>query len=98
MSRATVRTTHDDPTALAAALAPDNTTEMGTEVVDGAVETTIDRPTAAGLRPTTDDYLVCLSAAMAVVEAARPRTTAEQTDDQTRSTTERTDDRSNTNP
>jgi len=97
MSRATVRTMHDDPGAVAAALAPDNTTEMQTAVVDSAVETTIDRPTAAGLRTTADDYLVCLSAATTVAEAAGPATTTERTDDATRSTTERTDDRSNTN-
>jgi hypothetical protein len=66
MSRATLRTTHADPAVVAAALAPDNTPEMRTAVVDGAVETRIERPTAAGLRTTVDDYLVCLSAATAV--------------------------------
>lgn len=97
MSRATLRTTHDDARIVAAALAVDNTDEMRTIAADGAVETSIERPTAAGLRTTVDDYLVCCSAATAV--AAETTGTNDDANQRTQSdhTDRPTDDRSNTN-
>lgn len=65
--RATIRTAVDDPTIVAAALEPDNTTEMETRVEDGALLTTIERGTTGGLRSTVDDYVVNLSVATRVV-------------------------------
>lgn len=62
-ARATLRTSHDHPCLVAAALRPDNTAEMTTEVVEGRVVTTIEREDAAGLRSTVDDYVVNLSVA-----------------------------------
>ncbi|MES3516156.1 MAG: KEOPS complex subunit Pcc1 [Natronomonas sp.] len=57
MRRATIRTAHDDPETVAAALSPDNTDEMSTTVDDGRVVTRIDRQSSGGLRTTADDYL-----------------------------------------
>jgi hypothetical protein len=74
-----LRTTHDDPDTVAAALRPDNTPEMRTRVVDGAVVTEIDRDRTGGLATTVDDYLVNLRVAERVATAAR-RTDTKQTD------------------
>ena len=63
MRRARFRTRHDDPEALARALAPDNTDQMDTAVEDGTLVTTIERPTTGGLRTTADDYLTNLQVA-----------------------------------
>ncbi|MFB6171353.1 MAG: KEOPS complex subunit Pcc1 [Haloarculaceae archaeon] len=63
MRRATIRTTHDRPGVVAAALRPDNTAEMTTEVAGDRVVTTIERETASGLRSTVDDYVVNLTVA-----------------------------------
>ena len=60
---ATVRTTHDDAELVAAALRPDNTTEMSTRVDGDAVVTEIERDSTGGLRTTTDDYLANLTVA-----------------------------------
>ncbi|MCU4926897.1 KEOPS complex subunit Pcc1 [Halobacteria archaeon AArc-dxtr1] len=82
--RATIRTAHDDPEAVAHALAPDNTAEMVTTVEggeetdsvtdrtesDGAVVTRIDRETTAGLHATVDDYVVNLDVATRVAQHA----------------------------
>lgn len=62
-SRATIRTSHERPSDVAAAVRPDNTSEMTTRVVDGAVETTVERDSADGLRATVDDYVVNLRVA-----------------------------------
>lgn len=62
-TRATVRTTHASPTVVARAVRPDNTPEIDTRVVDGAIETTIERDTASGLRSTVDDYVVNITVA-----------------------------------
>ncbi|MFC7166228.1 KEOPS complex subunit Pcc1 [Halospeciosus flavus] len=72
MSRrhATIRTTVDDPELVAAALRPDNTSEMDTTVEDDAVVTTIERDTTGGLRTTTDDYVVNLTVANEIVQQA----------------------------
>jgi len=56
-----IRTTHGDPEtaeAIAAALTPDNTDEMGTRVDGDTIETQIDRETTGGLHSTADDYVV----------------------------------------
>lgn len=64
-ARVTIRTDHDWPELIAAALAPDNTDEMSTRVAsDGdTVVTTIERETAGGLRTTADDYVANLTVA-----------------------------------
>jgi hypothetical protein len=62
-ARATVHTAHDDPETVAAALAPDNTPEIDTRVVEGRVVTVVERGDAGGLRSTVDDYLVNLDVA-----------------------------------
>ena len=65
--RATIRTVHDKPAVIAAAIAPDNTTEMSTRVEtddgDGTVVTTIERDSTGGLRTTVDDYVANLTVA-----------------------------------
>lgn len=67
---ATISTTVDDPEAIAAALRPDNTAEMRTQVDGDTVRTVIERETTAGLRSTVDDYVVNLSVALAVTRTA----------------------------
>ncbi|MDR5674299.1 Subunit of KEOPS complex [Halalkaliarchaeum sp. AArc-CO] len=59
---ARIETAHDDPTAVAAAVAPDNTADVDTEAVesDGVVRTRIRRETTGGLQSTVDDYVVNL--------------------------------------
>jgi len=69
--RATVRTAHDRPAVVAAALAPDNTDEMSTRVESGAVVTTIERPTTGGLRTTIDDYVANLTVAQRITDTTR---------------------------
>ncbi len=70
MRRATLRTAHrDEGTArlVAAAVRPDNTTEMRTAVDEAdptVVETTVERETTGGLRSTVDDYVVNLQVAV----------------------------------
>lgn len=61
--RTRFRTEHDAPEVVAAALRPDNTDEMSTRVVEGAVVTTIQRETTGGLRTTADDYVCNLQVA-----------------------------------
>jgi hypothetical protein len=68
--RATIRTRHDRPDLIAAALSPDNTDEMSTRVDpdEGAVVTTIERETAGGLRTTVDDYVANLTVAQRMTD------------------------------
>ena len=72
--RVTIRTEHDHPTLVAAAIEPDNTAEMSTRVEPrdggrgGTVVTTITRETAGGLRTTADDYVTNLQVAERTVE------------------------------
>ena len=68
--RLTIRTVHDRPEVIAAAIAPDNTDEMSTRVDDatGAVVTTIERTTAGGLRTTADDYVSNLTVAQRITD------------------------------
>ena len=68
MRRATVRTTHDHPEAVAAALRPDNTAEMSTHVDGRTVVTTIERDSTGGLRTTVDDYVTNLQVAQRVTD------------------------------
>lgn len=85
MRRATVRTTHDDPQTVAAAVAPDNTDEMATRVDEGAVETRIERGSTGGLAATVDDYVVNLIVADRVAESASAQDD-DRTDDDTHDT------------
>jgi len=60
---ATLRTEHDDPGLVAAALRPDHTASIETTVRDGVVVTRIERETTGGLARTVDDYAVNLRVA-----------------------------------
>jgi len=71
MKRARVETTHDDATTVAAALRPDNTPSMSTDVVDDVVHTTVERETVGSLQSTVDDYVVNLTVAETVARTAR---------------------------
>ncbi|AZH26178.1 KEOPS complex subunit Pcc1 [Haloplanus aerogenes] len=71
MKRARVETTHDHAATIAAALRPDNTPSMSTDVSDDVVRTTIERETAGGLQSTVDDYVVNLTVAETVARTAR---------------------------
>ena len=75
---ARIETAHDDPTVVAAAIAPDNTADVDTEAVesDGVVRTRIRRETTGGLQSTVDDYVVNLIVAGRLSEIA-----AEHVDD-----------------
>jgi len=68
MKRATIRTTHDHPELVAAALVPDNTDEMSTRVTDSVVATTIERDSTGGLRTTADDYVTNLTVAQQIID------------------------------
>lgn len=63
MRRATVRTTHDRPELVAAAVGPDNTDEMSTRVEGDQVVTTVERETTGGFRSTVDDYVTNIAVA-----------------------------------
>jgi len=76
MRTATIRTRHAHPGTVAAAVVPDNTSEMTTGVEDGAVVTEIERETTSGLRSTVDDYVVNVAVAEAVAGRARAFRTA----------------------
>jgi hypothetical protein len=70
-ARVTIRTAHDRPELIAAAIAPDNTDEMSTRPeTDGerTVVTTIERETAGGLRTTADDYVANLTVAQRITD------------------------------
>lgn len=69
--RAVVTTTHADASVVAASLAPDNTESMTTTVRGSTVETTVERDRTGGLQSSVDDYVVNLTVADAVCEAAR---------------------------
>ncbi|WP_135819978.1 KEOPS complex subunit Pcc1 [Halostella litorea] len=70
MRRATIRTELDRPALVAAAVTPDNTSEMTTRVEGDAVVTRIERETTGGLRSTVDDYVVNVDVATRVAQAA----------------------------
>jgi hypothetical protein len=71
MRVATIRTAHADAATVAAAVCPDNTSEIDTQVEDGTVVTTIERESTNGLQSTVDDYVVNVGVADAVTEHAR---------------------------
>ena len=68
MKRAEIRTELDRPALVAAAVTPDNTSEMTTTVEGDAVVTRIERETTGGLRSTVDDYVVNLDVATTVAQ------------------------------
>jgi hypothetical protein len=72
---ATVRTAVADPELVAACVRPDNTAEMTTRVEDGSVVTRVERGDTAGLQSTVDDYVVNLTVATEVAQAADRHTT-----------------------
>ena len=74
---ATVRTDVEKPELVAASVRPDNTAEMETEVMDGAVVTRIEREDTSGLHSTVDDYVVNLTVAVEVAQHANRHTTHE---------------------
>jgi hypothetical protein len=76
MRRATIRTTHDRPDLIAAAIRPDNTDEMQTTVEDDTVVTHIERETTGGLHSTVDDYVVNVDIASRVVQHAERQLTS----------------------
>ncbi|MFB6147091.1 MAG: KEOPS complex subunit Pcc1 [Halobacteriaceae archaeon] len=69
--RARVRTAHDDPETVAAALRPDDTPSMTTRVENGGVVAEMARDRTGGLRSTLDDHLVNLRVAARVARRAR---------------------------
>lgn len=79
MRRATVETTHADAALVAAALRPDNTDSMRTEVDGDVVRTRIERETTGGLRSTVDDYVVNLTVAETVARTATQQTDTDAT-------------------
>jgi len=66
-ARATIRVSAADPETVAAALAPDDTTEVTTRIEDGRVLARIGRPTVGGLRTTADDYVTNLQVATQLI-------------------------------
>ncbi|ELZ82918.1 hypothetical protein KU306_10445 [Haloferax larsenii] len=72
--RATLRTSHDDPAVIAAALDPDNTDSMHTTVEGDELVTTIERDSTGGLQSTVDDYVVNVTVAETVIDATRTHT------------------------
>lgn len=76
--RATIKSTVDRPETIAEAVKPDNTTEMDTAVEGGAIVTTIERNSTAGLRSTVDDYVVNLTVALEVAQTANRHTTNDE--------------------
>ncbi|WP_224332157.1 KEOPS complex subunit Pcc1 [Haloprofundus halobius] len=71
---ARVETTHEEAALVAAALAPDDTDSMTTEVDANRIVTDIERETTGGLQATVDDYVVNLTVAEAVIDAATDTT------------------------
>ena len=54
---ARIETPHPRAAALAAAVCPDNTDDVDTRAIDGAVVTEITRETTGSLATTADDYV-----------------------------------------
>jgi len=75
--RATIRTEVSDPGLVAAAVRPDNTAEMDTQVSGDAVVTRIERDDTGGLQSTVDDYVVNVTVAAEVAQHANRHTTNE---------------------
>lgn len=81
MKRARLRTDSAAAGIVAAALEPDNTTEMETTVAGDTIETTLERDRVGGLRSTVDDYVVNLTVAERIVRIANEHDEAD--DDRT---------------
>jgi tRNA threonylcarbamoyladenosine modification (KEOPS) complex Pcc1 subunit len=75
MKTATITTTHEDASLVAAALEPDNTSEMHTSVDGNRVVTRIERESTNGLQSTVDDYVVNVSVAQRVVQTGNQTAT-----------------------
>ena len=76
-------TRHPDPAAaaaVAAALRPDNTSEIRTGADGSTVRTRIERERTGGLQASADDYLVNLAVATTVVADAREATGGAESD------------------
>jgi hypothetical protein len=74
MRRVEIRTDHgtaDAAAAVAAAVRPDNTERIDTDVSDATVVTTIRRETTGGLQATADDYVVNLRTAAQLTDDSR---------------------------
>ena len=73
LKRTTVRTRHDDPAVVAAAVRPDNADGRRTADGDGGgyVRSRTGRPATGGLRSTVDDYVVNCRVAETVAAIAR---------------------------
>ena len=67
---AEIRTAHSETATVAAAVRPDNTDSMRTTVTNGRVTTHIERDTTGGLQSSVDDYVVNLTVAETVIDAA----------------------------
>ncbi|MFB6168005.1 MAG: KEOPS complex subunit Pcc1 [Haloferacaceae archaeon] len=79
MRTAELRTEHDAAALVAAALRPDDTPEVDTRAVDGAVVTQVERDTTGGLARTVDDYAVNLRVADRLVALAAECENADDT-------------------
>ncbi|MFB6109651.1 MAG: KEOPS complex subunit Pcc1 [Halodesulfurarchaeum sp.] len=67
---ATIRSSIPNAAVIAAAVTPDNTEAMQTQVEDDEIATTIERGSTSGLRSTADDYVRNLTVAIEVAETA----------------------------
>jgi hypothetical protein len=83
---AALRTDHDHPALVAAALRPDDTPEVETRAADGAVVTRIERETTGGLARTVDDYAVNLRVADRLVALAAAYESENENADDTHTT------------
>ncbi|MFC7203901.1 KEOPS complex subunit Pcc1 [Haloferax namakaokahaiae] len=72
--RAHLRTTHDDPEVVRAAVEPDNTDSMHTTVEGNTLVATIERDSTGGLQSTVDDYVVNVTVAQTVIDDTRTHT------------------------
>ena len=97
MTTATIRTRHTDASKIAAAVAPDNTTQIETHVEDGTVVTTIERDSTSGVQSTVDDYVVNVDVAATVIERARAFDAETRNERQTETNSETTDTNTRTN-
>ena len=81
---ATVRSRFEDADTaetLAAAIRPDNTSEIDTRVDDSGIVTTVERGTTGGLQSTLDDYVVNLAVAEQIVQIANRQRSDTNTED-----------------
>ena len=82
MRDATVQTTHADRAAaetIAAAVRPDNTSDVRTETDGAVVHTRITRETTGGLQSSADDYVVNVRVADRVIAHVRDGDAADDT-------------------